>query len=91
MADGGPISCGHAVPLAGVVLSVLVEQAGFLDFRGDGLRLRFARTGHRGHERLAVVTQFVERFDDVGERAVAAVLRRTVEVDGRIPAAGRVP
>ena len=48
------------------------------------------RAGGRDEEQIAVVAQLVNGFDDIGERTVAAVLRRTVAVDVRIPAAGEL-
>ena len=70
--------------------SVVVQNAGCYDLIGDRFGFGCVRTGRRCHERLTVVTQFIQGFDDVGERAMSAVLRRTVVVYGRIPAAGKL-
>lgn len=70
--------------------SVAVQNAGCHDLIGDRLGWLRRNFGAAAMKAPTVVAQFVQGFDDVGERAMSAVLRRPVVVYGRIPAAGKL-
>src|SRR3712207_3765542 len=86
----GPKGCSRppfAAPLGVPRSGLLGGQDVLRRDRPRGVRVG---PGLRDEDGLAVVAQLRDGLADVGQRAVVAVLLRTVEVRPRVPAAGQL-